>query len=281
MRTELLVVTPDMAQRFVSHNTNNRPITQGRIDDFARIIREDKWVTSHQGIAIAPDGRLLDGQHRCYGIIKAGKAVRMNVSYDVDPESFAVMDCGKARTIADRLCLINDKTSNKVAVSLVNSYLRCTNGNSVTIDMVDDEFLTKSDAYLAMTELWRHLPKRSGLGLSAIGAALTVYVHVQASRGMDFTTRYLNGLGLKAGDPAHTLREAVLGHRLDTEHSMYWKTAAACNADSQGRLVEKLVAAQTDLYGNVYQRLAFERRAIAMKGAKTKRAMKEINDAAV
>ena len=53
-----------------------------------------RWKRTHQGIAIAPDGTVLDGQHRLFAVQRSGCTVPMNVSYDYDQEIFTLLDCG-------------------------------------------------------------------------------------------------------------------------------------------------------------------------------------------
>lgn len=274
MRTVVEKITPDRAQQILNGNTDNRTIRQSKVIEYSESMKNGKWETTHQGIAIANDGRLLDGQHRLLAIIAAGVTVELQVSYDMDPKTRPAMDGGVKRSIADRLPLITDKASNKIVVALVTAYLRCTKGHYPTVEQVDDEFLDKTDAYVAITDLLRQAGTRNGISLASVGAAIAVYVHTSKDRGMEFAQRYLSGVGLNVGDPVHTLREAVINKRMSSEYEQFWKTAAACTADKQGRQLAQLVAASKDLFGNTYKRMAAARKGVGLKGAATKRAKK-------
>jgi hypothetical protein len=99
--TTIETVTPAMAADWLKMNTNNRPLDQKRVQAFADDIRLGRWQTTHQGIALSKDGRLLDGQHRLSAIVVAQRSVQMMVFHGVDPRTFTVMDRGKPRTLRD------------------------------------------------------------------------------------------------------------------------------------------------------------------------------------
>lgn len=67
----------------------------------ARDIKEGHWDSTHQGIAIASDGTLIDGQHRLLAIVEAGKSVKMNVTFNATKSSH--IDSGTIRTMSNRL----------------------------------------------------------------------------------------------------------------------------------------------------------------------------------
>lgn len=103
MKTEIVVVTPSQAKKWLERNTDNRHITPSVVGGLADAIRRGEWILSHQGIAFGKDGKLLDGQHRLLAILEANLAVKMAVTWDVDNEAFKVMDIGKKRTVSDIL----------------------------------------------------------------------------------------------------------------------------------------------------------------------------------
>ena len=67
-----------------------------------------KWRLTHVGIAFAPDGTLIDGQHRLWAICESGVPVEMFVWRNVDPDSMMAIDCGKTRSMADILNIANE-----------------------------------------------------------------------------------------------------------------------------------------------------------------------------
>lgn len=73
------VVTPALAKQWLEKNTNNRNVNFAKVKKMAKDMREGHWDTTHQGIAIATDGTLVDGQHRLMAVVESGVTVRMNV----------------------------------------------------------------------------------------------------------------------------------------------------------------------------------------------------------
>lgn len=83
--------------------TLNRKISALRIQDYMREIEQNRWKKIHQGYAITRDGKILDGQHRLLAIQAVGKTVYGWVFFNVDEETFDVIDTGRPRTVADAL----------------------------------------------------------------------------------------------------------------------------------------------------------------------------------
>ena len=105
MTTTSMWITPDIAAEFLRGNTDNRRIRPVYVRQLADIIRRGEWMHTHQGIAFAADGHLLDGQHRLSAIVASGIAVRMTVSRNCDPATFIVLDAGLKRQMTDHLGL--------------------------------------------------------------------------------------------------------------------------------------------------------------------------------
>jgi hypothetical protein len=103
METRLTLVTPAMAREWLERNTDNRPLRPGVVDGFLQAYRRGEWKITHQGIAFAKSGRLLDGQHRLTFIseLPDKTVVPMNVSADLDEDTFDSIDQGYKRTTSD------------------------------------------------------------------------------------------------------------------------------------------------------------------------------------
>ena len=92
IRFAVEAVGPQEAANFLASSTGNRPVRKKTVNQMSIDMLEGRWLLTHQGIAIAPSGRLLDGQHRMLAVVKAGVPIPMTVARDVSPEAFAVMD---------------------------------------------------------------------------------------------------------------------------------------------------------------------------------------------
>lgn len=75
-------ISPEQAAKWLERNDNNRNVNVAKVKKMAKDMREGHWDTTHQGIAIASDGTLVDGQHRLLAIVESGVTVRMNVTFN-------------------------------------------------------------------------------------------------------------------------------------------------------------------------------------------------------
>lgn len=275
MNTELMTVTPDIAREWLKRNHHNRAVVKTVVERYARDMAAGEWKITHQGIAFAPDGSLLDGQHRLMAIVASGVTIISNVTQGVSEEAFIAMDGGKSRTLADRLVLFKDPEANRLAVSFVVAYAVAThkfNGRP-TADETDDLFLELAEGITAAVHTFKLHGKRKGLCRSAYGAALAVYIQKHPIQGKAFLEKYFSGINLSMGDPALTLREAIIQERIEESvYTQYWKTIGATLADAKGSKISKLVTATRDPMGNIYHSLENIRRATTYKGLKTRNA---------
>lgn len=97
----LMDVTPEMASRWLKLNLNNRTVNHNNVDAIAKDILSNDWDTTHQGIAIAADGTIIDGQHRLLAIVKANKSVKMWVLQNAVKSTH--IDSGLKRSESNRL----------------------------------------------------------------------------------------------------------------------------------------------------------------------------------
>lgn len=105
VRTEMVNLTPEAAEKLLRQNYSNRNLLERRVRELVRVIQDGQWKLTHQGIAVGPDGRLLDGQHRCSAIARAGKAVPIMVTHLPSEDVFDVIDTGRGRTARDVLAV--------------------------------------------------------------------------------------------------------------------------------------------------------------------------------
>jgi hypothetical protein len=102
MQIRVEKITPDVAKALLVGNTANRNISKLHVARLAREMELGRWQTSHQGIAVATCGRILDGQHRLHAIVSSGVTVTMAVARDVPEDTFDVIDLNnKVRKIRD------------------------------------------------------------------------------------------------------------------------------------------------------------------------------------
>lgn len=95
-------ITPDRARELLAEpfeygDLSQRNLSHSRVARYAEDIENDWWNPTHQGIALDPQGRVMDGQHRLQAIIQANRGATMLVAYGVPPEVFWLIDGGFTR----------------------------------------------------------------------------------------------------------------------------------------------------------------------------------------
>lgn len=101
LHAEWVLITPELAAEYLELNEKNRPKRQNRIDAIAADLLGDDWEPNGATIVFAPGGWMLDGQHRCEGIVSAAKAAVTLVAWGIRDQARKVIDSGAARTVAD------------------------------------------------------------------------------------------------------------------------------------------------------------------------------------
>jgi hypothetical protein len=101
MRTELVKITPSMAEHYLSKNVLNRNVSQRLVDKYAHDMENNNWELNHQGIAFYDDGSVADGQHRLLSVIKSRKTVQMMVTTGLKKPAAVTIDIGRKRSMSD------------------------------------------------------------------------------------------------------------------------------------------------------------------------------------
>lgn len=266
IRSQIRTVTPEDARELLKHNTDNRALRQSWVDQLAGMIKDGKWASTHQGIAIADSRRILDGQHRLHAIVQAGVPVEIMVTTGLSEDVYRWIDAGKSRTAADRIHLLNDPHYNRIACSLCSTFNRSAlSTQAPTVDDIEKVFLEMTDSVTYVASCWARRVR--AVCLMSVGAALVGYHHKRPDQAVEACEMLLTGQRMEEGHPILALREACIAGRLShTDHAGYWKATAAFHAHNEGRTLAQLVAATKDFVGNTYSRLARERAQRGVKG---------------
>lgn len=75
-------VSPEVAQKLLSNNPENRPIEEDRVREYADKMRRGEWKEKMHGgspLIVMKEGELINGQHRLMAVVKYGKSVCMQV----------------------------------------------------------------------------------------------------------------------------------------------------------------------------------------------------------
>lgn len=105
METKVIRITPGMAANWLEANTINRPLRKSVVEGFIAAYKRDEHRLTHQGIAFAETGELIDGQHRLTAISKMPPDfyVEMMVTRGMQKSAFDAIDQGLKRSHSDVL----------------------------------------------------------------------------------------------------------------------------------------------------------------------------------
>lgn len=105
MKTEIRTVDAKLAATWLTQSGDNRPLRKSHVFYLSNEMKQGRWRLTHQGIAFAPDGTLMDGQHRLQAIKETSVAVPLQVSYydagDNINFAFPILDRGLLRSVSD------------------------------------------------------------------------------------------------------------------------------------------------------------------------------------
>lgn len=217
--SQVIRITPKMAQEYLDTDEENRNIRQGHLNGLVADMASGRWVFDGAPIRFDVDGKLLDGQHRMLAIVRSGKAQKMVVQTGLPRESRRTMDKNARRSVADNLRMDCGIVNSFKVSAIARVVLRWREGNirnatmqptdNEVYDFVLDNNLTLQDAANFSSPVAREL----GGSPQAVGAAYHETMLVAAEDAVPFWGKVHSGVELKPGEAALILRSALL--RLD------------------------------------------------------------------
>ena len=200
-------VTPDVARRWLKGNSQNRHARQSHVDFLAGEMKNGRWVTTHQGVCIAEDGTLVDGQHRLLAVDQSGVTVEMMVTTGADKEVMPVTDLGLVpRSVGDTLHMIDgvkDASIKTSACKTIISMCGHFQNYKTSVGMVRtviDEFSKEIDFTLEALRNFR--PTKAGWVIGTLAFCM------RADKGCaEFIHKLGSGENLSSKDAAKVLRD--------------------------------------------------------------------------
>lgn len=164
-------ITPVLAEEYLRHNTKNRQLRKNLVSFYAEQMRKGQWMLNGESIVFSEDGTLVDGQHRLAAVVEANLNVEMLVVKNVSPDSFATIDSGATRKIADTFYVKGIPNATHVA-SIIGKYLKLrrewtnlTSGKRDGGSASRQELLVE---YSSDEEFWQDVVRFSNLCYSAL-----------------------------------------------------------------------------------------------------------------
>ena len=220
MTSEVVLVTPAMAEKWLEANTHNRPVSDSLVERYAADMEAGDWKLTHQGIAFDESGTLADGQHRLWAIYKSQQQVSMMVSRNVPADALGNIDGHRVRSVADNLGLIDGvKEARFIAsrASIVSQIERVAAGearmgkmHTLSIAKVREVY-ERHRAGLDWSAV--ALPNRKVFATAPFAGALAWAWPTHHERIATFAAQVVTGESLTKSDPSYTLALVPHGER--------------------------------------------------------------------
>lgn len=217
----IVAVAPDTAQRWLTEfNRNNRKVRQGVVDAYARDMKAGNWKLTAEPIKFAPDGTLLDGQHRLAAVVKANVTICLFVARGIDPAAQQVMDSGAKRTTADALQLAGSENV-VIRAAIGGIALAAQNGNpDAKAKYTHSEILAFLGAHPTIGESARfasRYARRTDVPPAMVGYTHWMFARINAAAADQFWIDASEKVGLSAGDPVIALTNRFAEARRNRE----------------------------------------------------------------
>lgn len=211
----VVVVHPELAQRWLAKNTHNRRVRARVVGSYARDMAAGHWRLTGESLKFSADGALLDGQHRLLAVIAAEASVPMFVIRGLSTDVQDVMDTGSRRLAGDVLTLSGYENASLLAAAAKWAILFDSNrlygdftqngvSHSEVMKYVDDN-ATLAEAVSAGGSLRRQIDLQPSL----VATCLYLVSRVDAEDAHLFFARLADGIDQPPGSPILALRSRL------------------------------------------------------------------------
>lgn len=213
IKTEILAVSPQLAEEMLGHNINNRAVKRRMVTTYAADMTAGRWKLTGAGIVLADDGALLDGQHRLLAVIDSGVTTEFLIVHGVDKDSQPTIDTGGKRTFADVLTMRGEANATTLGaitklVGMWDPDLGLPSGGVAPPS--HSELLEVLAAHPELRDIAQRTSSKKnhlrGVRPAAFGLVVWLTERIDVDDALDFAEKYTTGVGLTEGSPILALR---------------------------------------------------------------------------
>lgn len=253
---EEVVVTPEIAEEWLSTMGVNRRLTESNLDSIALAMREGRWHDDGTPIRFNTEDQMIDGQHRLSAVAITGLTQTFFVVRGVENSAMTTLDTGKSRTRGDVLSIHDPELRDVVAVAgaatIALRYEKGARGNTLRNMVVsNDEFVKFYDRNKDLIIRANKTGSRASRALrgatqQAMSLCAYLFDKIEPDDAAFFWDRVVDGVGLEKGSPILALRRFFERESRSARDNVRADIAAALtikawNAYREGRDVEILV----------------------------------------
>lgn len=210
----LVMVTPQLAEEWLTKNTHNRNLKTARIALYATDMANGDWLFTGEPIRFSSDGTLVDGQNRLMAIVKSGTTQPTLVVEGIVFAAQAVIDTGASRSLGDALKLIGEP--NAIALAAILRRAVCWDDgqrrslrNSSVSNPAALHYLETHPHIREIVNPARRVSDETGTPGAAMGLCWWVTEQIDSDDAEFFFRRLADGQGLVDGDPIYALRRTL------------------------------------------------------------------------
>lgn len=255
-------ITVARAQALLKRNPSNRPISDSKVDEYARDMKEGRWAFNGESIIIADTGELNDGQHRCAAIVSSGTAIETVLVVGVPRARRFTTDMGMARKVGHFLGMNGVSNASNVAaiaatLMIIERFGELPNrgAGGVTQNVTTGDRPTKQQVLqyasrhaAEITRALEAIPHKGAqkvASLSRLATALILFA--RKSKNFDAAAKYISAIvdgdSLNKRNPIYVCRERMLGEKRGnslTPHKTFEILIRGWNAHRAGSQMTRL-----------------------------------------
>lgn len=223
---EKIEITPEMAAVGLGRATQNRRVSEPRVNELATIITDGEWNFDGSPIRFDCEGGMFDGKHRLLACVKANKPILSCVVYGLPVEAIKTVDTNRVRTAGDQLAILGVHYSYQTAAAA--RWLIAIKQGKFSKQRLANEVTKLAVKHQAMSESVALCYQAMGVAPSLISAIHYATAHLvgQSEQADRFAEAFVSGVSSMENCPAiawreHILRQRLVRQRLTKEYQLY------------------------------------------------------------
>ena len=207
-------ITPDMCLEWLELNENNRPLKTHSINAFTRDMSTGRWVMNGESLKFDRHNNVLDGQHRMWACVEAGKPFTTMVIRGLPRAVFDTLDTGEKRAASDILAMNGEVNihATSAALKYIGRYL---NGSMMNIQRFTNKEIESILKYHPNIREFVKIATTPSLRVrwcsgSVVATCWYLAHQINAEQAKNFFESFLLGTNLLPGSPILVLRNKLI-----------------------------------------------------------------------
>jgi hypothetical protein len=259
IKTTVKTINRQYAEKVLEKGSQNRSISDNKVNQYARDMLNSQWVLNHQGIAFDDDGNLIDGQHRLAAIARSGCTVDMLVTTGIPKLSenglaihvMDTVDRGRPRSVGDQLVLRHGYKNGSHVAAYAKICAQICAGGTIGSLSIPQTLLVLKHFGDAITQTMEDC-QTSEDKISCVGGTISFARVANPPIGNKFAVDFYSMENLGKHHPVLSLRKWLSNHRSKAHGSSgsmmgVRAVASAIQACAEDRTLSKVYSAEQGL----------------------------------